>query len=125
MLATLTSEPFHKAGWVYEEKYDGDRILAYKEDDRIRLLSRSGEDRTDRFPGIVQAILNLEPASLLLDGEVVVFDKRGVSRFQLLQQGGGEPFFVGFALETHTRNYRSSTASQQPRHSRFRAPQNL
>ena len=56
MLATLTSEPFDKAGWVYEEKYDGDRILAYKEDDRIRLLSRSGEDRTDRFPGIAQAI---------------------------------------------------------------------
>ncbi len=96
MLATLTSEPFDKAGWVYEEKYDGDRILAYKEDDRIRLLSRSGEDRTDKFPGIAQAILNLEPASLLLDGEVVVFDKRGVSRFQLLQQGGGEPSYAVF-----------------------------
>ena len=96
MLATLTSEPFDKAGWVYEEKYDGDRILAYKEDDRIRLLSRSGEDRTDRFPGIAQAILKLEPASLLLDGEVVVFDKRGVSRFQLLQQRGGEPSYAIF-----------------------------
>jgi bifunctional non-homologous end joining protein LigD len=89
MLATLTSAPFNKPGWVYEEKYDGDRILAYKEDSRIRLLSRSGKDRTDRFPGIAHAILNLEPASLLLDGEVVVFDKRNVSRFQLLQHAGG------------------------------------
>ena len=96
MLATLTAEPFDKAGWVYEEKYDGDRVLAYKEDDRIRLLSRSAEDRTDRFPGIAQAILNLKPASLVLDGEVVVFDKRGVSRFQLLQQGGGEPSYAVF-----------------------------
>jgi ATP-dependent DNA ligase len=31
MLATLVPEPFHRSGWVYEEKYDGDRILAYKE----------------------------------------------------------------------------------------------
>ena len=96
MLATLTAEPFDKAGWVFEEKYDGDRILAYKEDDRVRLLSRSAEDRTDRFPGIAQAIRNLEPSSLLLDGEVVVFDKRGISRFQLLQQGEGEPSYAVF-----------------------------
>ena len=96
MLATLTSAPFNRPGWVYEEKYDGDRILAYKEDSRIRLLSRSGKDRTDRFPGIAQAILKLEPATLLLDGEVVVFDKRNVSRFQLLQQAGGEPVYAVF-----------------------------
>lgn len=71
---------------MYEEKYDGDRILAYKEGDRVRLLSRSAEDRTERSPNIAQAILDLEAASLLLDGEVVVFDKQGVSRFQLLQE---------------------------------------
>jgi hypothetical protein len=33
MLATLAAKPFDKPGWVFEEKYDGDRILAYKEDD--------------------------------------------------------------------------------------------
>ncbi len=96
MLATLTAEPFDKAGWVYEEKYDGDRILAYKEDDRVRLLSRSAEDRTARFPGIADAIRNLAPSTLLLDGEIVVFDKRGVSRFQLLQQAAGQPSYVIF-----------------------------
>jgi len=31
MLATLVSKPFHADFWVYEEKYDGDRLLAYKE----------------------------------------------------------------------------------------------
>ncbi len=31
MLATLIQRPFHKAGWVYEEKYDGFRLLACKE----------------------------------------------------------------------------------------------
>jgi bifunctional non-homologous end joining protein LigD len=49
MLATLVREPFHKPGWVYEEKYDGYRILAYKEGSRVRLYSRNAIDRTDRF----------------------------------------------------------------------------
>ena len=61
MLATLVAAPFDKSGWVYEEKYDGDRILAYKEGDRVRLLSRNGKDRTDRFPGIAAAIRAAAP----------------------------------------------------------------
>jgi bifunctional non-homologous end joining protein LigD len=87
MLATLVSEPFHRAGWVYEEKYDGYRILAYKEGDRVTLVSRNGKDRTESFSEVAEAIAALPDRALLLDGEVVAFDKRLVSRFQLLQQG--------------------------------------
>lgn len=90
MLATLVPQPVNRPGWVYEEKYDGDRILAYKEGDRVLLLSRNQKDRTERFPGIVAAIKALRPRTLLLDGEVVVFDRKGISRFQLLQQKGGD-----------------------------------
>jgi len=96
MLATLVAEPFHKPGWVYEEKYDGDRLLAYKEDNRVRLLSRNAKDHTSRFPDIAAAVENLSPASLLLDGEVVVLDRKGVSRFQLLQQRKGRPVYALF-----------------------------
>ena len=96
MLATLVARPFHKPGWEYEEKYDGDRMLAYKEGTRVRLLSRNGKDRTARFPQIVAAIQRLRPQTLLLDGEIVVFDRRRVSRFQLLQQGGGEAVYAVF-----------------------------
>jgi bifunctional non-homologous end joining protein LigD len=96
MLATLVSKPFDRPGWVYEEKYDGDRILAYKEHDRIRLLSRNGKDRTGDFPGIAAAIGALRPVNLLLDGEVVVFDRAKVSRFQLLQQRAGDPVYAVF-----------------------------
>jgi len=96
MLATLVAEPFDEPGWVYEEKYDGDRMLAYKEGARVRLLSRNGKDRTGRFPEIVAAIGKLRPATLLLDGEVVIFDRQGVSRFQLLQQDKGEPVYAVF-----------------------------
>ena len=91
MLATLVAAPFDRSGWAYEEKYDGDRILAYKEGDRVRLLSRNGKDRTERFPEIAAAIRALSGDTLLLDGEVVIFDKKGVSRFQLLQKGQGKP----------------------------------
>ncbi len=96
MLATLVPQPFNRPGWDYEEKYDGDRILGYKEGSRVRLLSRNGKERTERFPQIAAAIRSLSPDTLLLDGEVVVFDRRRVSRFQLLQQARGEPVYVVF-----------------------------
>jgi bifunctional non-homologous end joining protein LigD len=97
MLATLVREPFHKPGWVYEEKYDGYRILAYKEGSRVRLYSRNAIDRTDRFFDVAAAMGTLRPSTLLLDGEVSVFDREGVSRFQLLQNlGAGKSVFAVF-----------------------------
>jgi bifunctional non-homologous end joining protein LigD len=96
MLATLVAEPFAAPGWIFEEKYDGDRILAYKEGKRVRLLSRYCKNRTDRFAAIAAAIAQLRDDTLVLDGEVVVFDKSGISRFQALQQGAGKPVFALF-----------------------------
>ena len=87
MLATLVPEPFHHPGWVYEEKYDGYRILAYKEGSRVTLFSRNAKDRTQSFSDIARAIETLGDRTLLLDGEAVAFDDKLVSRFQLLQQG--------------------------------------
>ncbi|MEO8430925.1 MAG: non-homologous end-joining DNA ligase [Acidobacteriota bacterium] len=87
MLATLVSEPFDYPGWVYEEKYDGYRILAYKEGDEVTLLSRNAKDRTESFAEVAESIAALPDETLLLDGEVVAFDRKLVSRFQLLQQG--------------------------------------
>src|SRR5215813_8481052 len=87
MLATLVDKPFHQPSWVYEEKYDGYRILAYKEGKKVTLLSRNAKDRTQSFSAVADAIRALPSKTLLLDGEVVAFDSKLVSRFQLLQQG--------------------------------------
>ena len=87
MLATLVPEPFHRPGWVYEEKYDGYRILAYKEGANVTLYSRNAKDRTESFAQVARAIATLPDRTLLLDGEAVAFDSKLVSRFQLLQQG--------------------------------------
>ena len=96
MLATLVGGPFHEPGWVYEEKYDGIRILAYKEASQVTLLSRNDKDRTASFREIARAISALQPATLLLDGEVIALDRDKVSRFQLLQRGIGRAHYAVF-----------------------------
>jgi len=96
MLATLVRSPFDRPGWVYEEKYDGIRILAYKEGRHVRLLSRNAKDRTDTYQGVAAAVGALPARTLLIDGEVVAFDRAGVSRFQLLQQGRAAPAYAVF-----------------------------
>jgi ATP-dependent DNA ligase len=47
---TLVSRPFHREGWVYEEKVDGWRMVAYKNGAAVKLVSRQGRDHTSRFP---------------------------------------------------------------------------
>jgi bifunctional non-homologous end joining protein LigD len=96
MLATLVAEPINRPGWVYEEKYDGYRIIAYKEGSKVTLLSRNGKDRSLTFPGVAAEIRKLRENTLVLDGEVVAFDRHGVSRFQLLQRGDVVQTFVVF-----------------------------
>jgi bifunctional non-homologous end joining protein LigD len=99
MLATLVAEPFHLPGWVYEEKYDGIRVLAYKEGRRVTLLTRNMKDRTADFSRVAEVVAALPAPTLLLDGEVVVLDRAGVSRFQLLQRreaGASAPILVVF-----------------------------
>jgi bifunctional non-homologous end joining protein LigD len=96
MLAMLVDKPFSRSHWAFEEKYDGVRILAYKEGADVSLVSRNALDRTGRFSEIAAAIRKLGSTTLALDGEVVVFDSRNVSRFQLLQQSKGHPQYVVF-----------------------------
>jgi bifunctional non-homologous end joining protein LigD len=91
MLATLVPRPFHKPNWVYEEKYDGIRIFAYKfAQNEARYRSRK------RLPEPRRGSPSPQSYTLLLDGEVVVFDQKNVSRFQLLQQRSGEAKYAVF-----------------------------
>lgn len=72
MHRTKVARPFHHEGWLYEEKVDGYRVLAYKDGERVRLISRDAKDLTARFSELVQAIVSLRPEILMLDGEVAV-----------------------------------------------------
>ena len=60
-------------------------MLAYKDGDRARLVSRNAADHTARFRELARAIAKLRPDVLVLDGEVATFDEQLVSRFHLLR----------------------------------------
>jgi bifunctional non-homologous end joining protein LigD len=70
--------------WIHEIKYDGYRMLVVREQDRVRLISRSGNDWARHFPLIGAAALKLRQKRFVLDGEVVVLDKDGISDFDAL-----------------------------------------
>lgn len=86
MLAETREEPFTKAGWLFELKYDGYRIMAAREDDEARLLYRKGNDATAAFPEIARALAALPFGHLILDGEVACLDEQGRPSFQRLQR---------------------------------------
>jgi bifunctional non-homologous end joining protein LigD len=68
MAPTLAREPFHRDGWVYEEKVDGWRMLTYKDGERVRLVSRNGRDHTRRFRDLATAVGKLSARSGALSG---------------------------------------------------------
>jgi bifunctional non-homologous end joining protein LigD len=85
MAATDVKRPFHHAGWVYEEKVDGWRVLAYKDSAGVRLVSRNGRELTRRFPELAAAVAALEASTLILDGEIAVFDDQLLSHFEWIR----------------------------------------
>jgi len=88
MLATLSPTIVEGPEWVFEEKYDGIRAVAGRERGTIRIWSRTLQDLTAGFPHVVAAIAALPDGDLVVDGELVALDAKGVSRFQLLQRRG-------------------------------------
>src|SRR4051794_17220513 len=79
MLASEVKQPFHTPGWIYEEKYDGYRAIAYKDGPRVRIISRNLKNLTRQFEEVAAAVARLRAPRLILDGEIAVFDERLVS----------------------------------------------
>ncbi len=89
-LATLVEEVPRGDAWLHELKLDGYRLLCRIEDGDVRLSTRAGNDWTDRFPTIAEALAGLPVRTALLDGEVVVLDAQGRTDFQALQRSFGQ-----------------------------------
>lgn len=87
-LATLVDAVPDGPEWLHETKHDGFRCLLAVGGGGARAYTRSGLDWSHRFPAIVEAALQLPAGSALLDGEAVVVDQEGRSRFQALQAAG-------------------------------------
>ena len=71
--------------WLHEIKHDGFRVIARKDGSRVRLYSRPGNDLTDRFSLIVEALAGLRSRSCIIDGEAVACDERGIAAFDLIR----------------------------------------
>jgi DNA ligase D-like protein (predicted ligase) len=84
MLATLTDRRDFGDDWLLERKFDGERCVARKQGDDVRLESRTGKDLTGTYPEVRAALIAQRARELLLDGEVVAFegDQTSFSRLQ-------------------------------------------
>jgi bifunctional non-homologous end joining protein LigD len=69
MAATLTQDRFTGPEWTFERKLDGIRVLAFKQGDRVRLLSRNQLPLTASYPAVAKAIAGLPVQDVILDGE--------------------------------------------------------
>ncbi|MCE5318567.1 MAG: non-homologous end-joining DNA ligase, partial [Parachlamydia sp.] len=84
MLAYLFDEPFDDADWLFETKWDGFRAIADISHQTVELYSRTFQSFNQRFHPIVKALQEME-IDAILDGEIVILDRNGVSNFQALQ----------------------------------------
>jgi bifunctional non-homologous end joining protein LigD len=71
--------------WIHEIKHDGFRIIARKDGPRVRLYSRPGNDLTDRFSLIVEALGRLRSRSCIIDGEAVACGDDGMPSFERIR----------------------------------------
>src|SRR5215207_10641162 len=84
MLATLTDAPFNDPDWIFEDKYDGFRMVSVIKDGSVTLYSRNGKIISHSYIEVARALERFK-VDAVLDGELVALDRHGVSRFQLLQ----------------------------------------
>ncbi len=84
MLATLTDGPFDDPDWVFEDKYDGFRMIAEIRRGKVSLYSRNGKIISRSYIDVAKALEGVK-GDAVIDGELVAIGKDGVSHFQLLQ----------------------------------------
>jgi ATP-dependent DNA ligase len=86
MAATLTQDRFGGHEWLFERKFDGIRLLAYKTGEDVRLFSRNRLPQD--LPSLAKAIASLPANELILDGEVTWDGRSGYHVFDILWFNG-------------------------------------
>jgi bifunctional non-homologous end joining protein LigD len=99
MLATLTEELPRGEGWQFEPKWDGYRALSYVRGGEAKLVSRNGNDLTQRFGPVAKELPKaLRTPDAVIDGEVVALDAQGRASFSAMQQGSTRLAYEVFDL---------------------------
>jgi DNA ligase D len=102
-LASPVTLPPEGPDWLHEIKFDGYRTIAYLQDGAARLVTRGGLDWSHRYGDLPAAFAALSCRAAVIDGEIVVLDAEGISRFAALQDAlsrgaGSELVFYAFDL---------------------------
>jgi bifunctional non-homologous end joining protein LigD len=84
MLATLTDIPFDDPNWIFEDKFDGFRMVAETRNGKVALYSRNGKIISRSYIEVAKALEGVR-GDAVIDGELVALGKDGISHFQLLQ----------------------------------------
>jgi bifunctional non-homologous end joining protein LigD len=89
MLATPIAKAFDGPDWLFEIKWDGYRAVAFIDNGRVRLVSRTQNDLTAQFPELGRLAEFVKVQRAILDGEIVALDEEGRPSFSLMQQRTG------------------------------------
>ena len=98
-LPSPADSPPSGSNWIHEIKHDGYRMMARRDPVGIRLLTRNGNDWSKRFPLVVEAVNHLRVRSVLIDGEVVCCDARGLAVFHVLRRRRNEASAFLYAFD--------------------------
>src|SRR5262249_21771500 len=85
-IVTPCAEPPAGDRWLHEIKHDGHRLVAIVEDERLKLISRNGRDRTTLFAEAFRELVSARLPAMMLDGEIAVPDERGVTHIDALSE---------------------------------------
>lgn len=85
MKAVLVDKPFDRESWIFEDKYDGIRALSYIRNGTLEILSRNQKPMTVRYPELKDLPKWVKAKEAILDGEIIVLNKKGTASFQDLQ----------------------------------------
>ena len=85
MGASITEKLPKGDDWIYEVKWDGVRGLVYLENRAITIYTRNNNRCERQYPELMVLPHYVDAEQAVLDGEIVVFDERGVSKFELMQ----------------------------------------
>src|SRR6267154_2389001 len=101
-LAALVKEAPDGPDWLHEIKLDGYRMHARLDAGRVQILTRRGNDWTDKYPALANAIAELPAQNAYLDGELCGVLPDGRTAFNLIQNasdtGGGSLVYFLFDL---------------------------
>jgi bifunctional non-homologous end joining protein LigD len=89
-LARLVAQAPAGEQWLHEVKFDGYRVLLWRDARQARITSRGDQDWTSKLTATARAVQALPCRSCILDGELITLDAAGRSDFGLLQQRFGE-----------------------------------